>query len=63
MLAEGRGTAGLALHSLRAFLQFSGPFTLGHPNDLFTFGIRDKKGSGQKLVDSEIKVSSELVAY
>lgn len=62
--AEGGGTAGLALYSPRAFLQkFSCPFSLRHPNDVFTFGIRDKKDSGQKPVGTEMKVSSELLAY
>ena len=61
--AEGRGTAGLALYSPRTFLQFSDPFSLRHPNDLFTFGVGDKKDSGQKLVGPEMKVSSELVTY
>lgn len=63
MPAEVRGTAGLALHSPKAFLQSSGPFSLRHPNDLFIFRIRDKKDSGQKLVGTEMKVSSGLVAF
>lgn len=61
--AEGSETADLALYSPRTFLQFSGPFSLRHPNDLFTFRNRDKKDSGQKLVGTEMTVSSQLAAY